>query len=93
MNSRTFITGILDFHILTSSIMKLTYVKSNTKIKFYRDYKYFDNDLSQVNLDNDLRNLTDSTYTSFEKVFLETLDYHALTKKKTLRSNESSFMS
>lgn len=68
MNSRTFITGVLDFHILTSSIMQLTYVKSNPKIKFCRDYKYFDNDLFQVNLDNDLRNVTDSTYTSFEKV-------------------------
>ena len=37
--------GISDFHAFTTSIMKLTYVKGNTKIKFYRDYKNFDNDL------------------------------------------------
>ena len=38
MKSRTFITGISDFHALTISIMKITYTKSNPKIKFYRDY-------------------------------------------------------
>ena len=38
-------SGISDFHAFTTSIMKLTYVKGNTKIKFYRDYKNFDNDL------------------------------------------------
>ena len=29
MKSRTLITGILDFHTPTTSIMKLTYVKDN----------------------------------------------------------------
>ena len=64
--------------------MKLTYVKGNPKIKFYRDYKSFENDLLQVDLENDLRNLTDLTYTSLEEVFLRTLDYHAPIKKKLL---------
>ena len=73
-----------DFHTLTTSIMKLTYVKGNPKIKFYRDYKSFENDLLQVDLENDLRNLTDLTYTSLEEVFLRTLDYHAPIKKKLL---------
>ena len=68
MKFRTFITGISDFHALTS-IIKLTYVKGNLNIKFYRDYKNFDNDLFQVNLENGLRNLTDLTCTSFEEVF------------------------
>ena len=45
MKFRTFITGKLDFHALTTSIMKLIYVKGNTKIKFFRDYKNFDKDL------------------------------------------------
>ena len=71
MKSRTFITGISDFHALTTSIMKLTYTKGNPKIKFYRDYKNFDNDLFKVGLENSLTNLTDLTYTSFEKVFFE----------------------
>ena len=58
MKSRTFITGISDFHALTTSIMKLTYTKGNLKIKFYRDYKNF-NDLFKVDLENGSRNLTD----------------------------------
>ena len=93
MKSRTFITGISDFHALTTSIMKLTYTKGNLKIKFYRDYKNFGNDLIKVDLENGLRNLTDLTYTSFEEVFLRTRDCHAPIKKKILRANENSFMS
>ena len=93
MKSRTFTTDISDFHALTTSIMKLIYTKGNPKIKFYRVYKNFDNDLFKVDLENSLRNLTDVTYTSFEKVFLRTLDCHAPIKKKILRANENSFMS
>ena len=47
----------------------------------------------KVNLENGLRNLTDLRYTSFEEVFLRTLDCHAPIKKKILRANENSFMS
>ena len=93
MKSRTFITGISDFHALTTSIMKLTYTKGNLKIKFYRDYKNFGNDLIKVDLENGLRSLTDLTYTSSEEAFLRTLDCHAPIKKKILRANENSFMS
>ena len=42
-----------------------SYVKGNPKIKFYRDYKHFVNDLFQVDLENGLRSLTDSTYKRF----------------------------
>ena len=62
--------------------MKFTYAKCNSKIKLYRDYENFNNDLFQVDLENGLRNLTDSTYTSFEEVFLRTLDYHVPIKRK-----------
>ena len=87
VKSRTFITGISDFHALTTSIIKLTYTKGNPKIKFYIDLKNFDNDLFKVDLENGLRNLTDLTYTSSEEAFLRTLDCHAPIKKKILRAN------
>ena len=93
MKSRTFITSISDFHALTTCIMKLTYTKGNSKIKFYRDYKKFDNDLCHVDLENGLRNLTVLTYTSFEEAYLRTLGYHSPIKKKLLRANENSFIS
>ena len=41
MKSRSFITGISDFHAFTTSIMKLICVKYNPKIKFYEDYKIY----------------------------------------------------
>ena len=50
--------GISDFHALTTSILKLTYVKGNPKIKFYKYYKIFDKYLFQVDLENGSRNLT-----------------------------------
>ena len=87
MKSRTFITGISDFHAHTTSIIKLTYSKGNPKIKFYKDYKIFNNDFFKVDLENSLRNLTDLTYTSFEKIFLKTLDCSCSDKKKILRAN------
>ena len=79
-NYRIFITGTSNCNAFTTSILKLSYVKDNPKIKLYRDHQNFDNDLFKVNLENGLRNLTDSTYTKF----LETLDYHAPIKKKNL---------
>ena len=73
MKSRTFFTSMSDFHALMSdfrasrisntSIMKLTYVKGNPKIKFHKNYKKFHNDLFHA--ENGIRNLTDSTCTSF----------------------------
>ena len=86
MKSRTFITGILDFHALTTSIMKLTYVKGSPKIKFYRDYKNFDNDLFQVDIENGLRNLTNLTYTYFEEVFIENTTLSSSDKKDNFTS-------
>ena len=91
MKSRTFTTGISDLHALTTSIVKLTYVKDNTKIKFYRDYKNFDNALLQVDLENGLKNLTFLTCSIFEELFLRTLDCHAPIKKETLQTNENFF--
>ena len=85
-NSSLFSTGISDFHALATSIMKLTYTKGKPKIKFYRDYKNFDNNLFKVDLENSLRNLTDLTYTSFEKVFMRTLDCHVPIKKEDFTS-------
>lgn len=35
---------------------------------------------------------TNSTYSSFEEVFLRKLSYHALTEKKILRANKNAFM-
>ena len=92
MKSRTFIMGLSDFYALTTSIMKLTYTKGNPKVKLYRNYKNFENDFFKIDLENGLRNLI-LTYTTFEKVFQTTLNYHAPIKKKILQANENCVMS
>ena len=66
--------------------MKLTYTKGNPKIKFYRDYKNFDNDLFRVDLENGLRNLADLIYTSFEEVFFENTRLSCSDKKENFTS-------
>ena len=92
--SRTFIIALLDFHALTTSIMKFMLIfKGNPKIKFYRDYENFDEDLFQFGLASGLKNLSDSTYASFGELFLRAIDYHAPIKKKVLRANKNFFMS
>ena len=42
MKSTTFETGMSDFHKLTTTTLRKTISKGNTKIIFYRDYKAFD---------------------------------------------------
>ena len=93
MKFRIFINSISGFLALSTSNMKLTYVKGNTKTKFYRDYKSFGNDLFQFDLEYGWINLTDPANTSFEKIFLRTLVYHAPINKKTLWTNENSSIS
>ena len=65
----------------------------NTEQTSKNIFMYFGNGLFQADLENSLRNLNDSTYTSFEDDFSRTLDYHATIKQKILRANENSSMS
>ena len=86
MKSKTFITGISDFHALNTSILKLTYVKGNPEIKFCRDQN-FNNDLFQVDLENGLRSLTEETCISFEGFFFENTRLSSSTKKQNFASS------
>ena len=69
MKSKTFITGISDFHALTTTIMKQTYTKGSTKTKLYRDYKYFNQENFDKELSLNLNELTCLTYKNFEDTF------------------------
>ena len=41
-DSKTFVTGVLDFHKLIATATKINLIKNNPKIKYYQDYKSFD---------------------------------------------------
>ena len=91
MKSRTFETGISDFHKLTT-IMKLHYLKSNKRTLHYRDYKNFDEDFFNDNLKLKLNSLDEINYINFQECFLELLNSQAPIKKKFIRANNQPFM-
>ena len=91
-NTKTFITGISDFHSLVVSSLKQTFSKGKPRMKFYRDYKNFNNDLFQKDLKENLAQEKDLDYKKFEKIFTTILDKHAKLKKKFLRYNNNAFM-
>ena len=82
MKSKTFITGISDFHALTTSIMKQTYTKGSPKTKYYRNYKNLNQEQFDIDLNLHLSNHPNLTYKIFEDIFLRTLDKHAPIKKR-----------
>lgn len=41
--------------------------------------------LKSAKKENDLKNVTDSTYSSFEELFLRALDYHVPKKEKNYK--------
>ena len=88
----TFETGISDFHKLTTTIMKLHYVKSNKRTLYYRDYKNFDEDLFKNKLKLKLNSLFEINYPNFQKCFLELLNSQAPIKTKYIRGNNQPYM-
>ena len=92
MKSTTFETGMFDFHKLTTTILRKTISKGNTKKIFYRDYKAFDRNTFETRLQSKLKSETIIDYSRFQSIFLETLNNIAPAKMKILRYNNNPFM-
>ena len=88
-------TGISDFHKMTLSIMKVYFKKQNPNVIYYRDYKNFSNDQFRTELLNELMKgrIEISRLDIFTGTALKILGKYAPMKKKTIRANESPFMS
>ena len=91
-NSKTFEVGISDHHHLVLTSMRSQRIQGNPKTKFYRDYKsfnfeYFNNELNEL-----LKSEKDISYSLFENIFLQVLNAHAPVKKKIQRFNNNPFM-
>ena len=91
-HTKTFWTGLSDWHKLVTTMFKSDFQRLPPKIVSYRDYKNFNTD----NFKNDLReNLSSNRvyeYGVFEKIFLSVLDEHAPVKQKTIRANHAPYM-
>ena len=87
-------TGISDFHKMTVSVIKIYFKKRKSNIIYYRDYKNFSNDQFRADFLNELTkdNISISRLDVFTGTALKILGKHAPMKKKSIRSNESPFM-
>ena len=91
-NSKTFEVGISDHHHLVLTSMRSQYIQGNPKIKFYRDYKSFNFESFNNELNELLKSEKDMNYSLFESIFLQVLNAHAPVKKKIQRFNNNPFM-
>ena len=91
-NSKTFEVGISDHQHLVLTSMRSQYIQGKPKIKFYRDYKSFNFECFNKELNELLKSEKDINYSFFENIFLQVLNAHAPVKKKIQRFNNNSFM-
>ena len=93
-NTQTITTGFSDFHKMTVTVLKTEFIKPDPIQINFRDYKKY----NYVNFRHDLHNKLQSNvtasrdYDKFQDILREVLDLHAPIKKKTLRANNSPFM-
>ena len=74
MKFTTFETGLSNHHKLITTILRKTISKGNSKKIFYRDYKSFDQKKFETELKLKLNSKTNLSYSTFQAVFLETLN-------------------
>ena len=87
-------TGISDFHKMTVSVMKIYFKKQKSNTIHYRQYKNFSNDKFRADLLNELMKgkIEISRLDIFTRTALHILGNHAPVKQKSVRANESPFM-
>ena len=93
-NTEALTTGLSDCHKMTITFMKTTFVKADPIQINYRDYKSYTSNDFNFDLKNKLSHNNDSNkdYRKFQNIVCDVLDHHAPLKKKTVRANNSPFM-
>ena len=85
-NTKTFFTGLSDFHKLVTTTLKISIPKNKPLQINYRNYKR----LNEYSFNEDLKiafsNTDIQTCEEFEEIFMNLLDNHAPFKKKILRA-------
>ena len=91
-NSKTFEVEISDHHHLVLTSMRSQYIQDNPKIKFYREYKYFNSESFNNEFNELLKSKKDINNSLFENIFLQVLNVHTPVKTKIQRFNNNPFM-
>ena len=90
--TETLFTGLSDFHKLVTAVFKTTFLKSKPKEIIYRDFKKFSEESFNEELSLKLTNECVNDYSSFENIFLDTLNHHAPVNKKLLKANHALYI-
>ena len=91
-NTKTFFTGLSDFHKLVTTTLKISIPKNKPLQINYRNYKHFNNDSFNEDLKLAFNNTDIQTCEEFEEIFMNLLDHHAPLKKKILRANNAPYI-
>ena len=85
--------GLSDHHNFVLTVLRNTFGKQKSNIKYYRDWKKFDNAVFRAELREALAKVESHNYQSFEQTFLSLLNLHAPMKSKKQRANHKYYMS
>ena len=93
-NSGVVETGLSDFHRMIVTVMKTSLQWLPPKIRHYRDYSNYDNNMFRISLFNELSKLNIEVIdlNKFITVCIDTLNNHAPSKKKYIGGNHLPFM-
>ena len=91
-NTTTISTGLSDFHKMTITVMKTTFVKQKPRLILYRDYSKYSKDNCLLELERNMKKKEINEYETFENIFLNVLNKHAPFKKKIIRGNQKPYV-
>ena len=81
-DTHSFSSGLSDHHNFVVTVLKNTFGKQKSNIKYYRDLKKFDNAVFRTELREELDKVENYNYQSFEQTFLSLLYLHTPMKSK-----------
>ena len=84
--------GLSDFHKLVITVLKTSFDKNKPCEILSRDYKNFNSESFNEDLQNILSTTQIHTCKQFEDTFLSLLNIHAPLKRKSLRANHSQYV-
>ena len=85
-------SGPSDFHKLVLTVLKTSFDKNKPCEILYKDYKNFNSESFNENLQKKLSITQINTCKQFEDTFLSVLNMHAALKKKLLRAHHSQYV-
>ena len=93
-NSSVVETGLSDFHRMIVTVMKTSFQRLLSKIRHYRDYSSYDNNIFRDSLFNELSklNIEALDLNKFVTICIDTLNNHVPRKKNYIRGNHLPFM-